>query len=118
MADRWPSLYQDSRGGLYFKVGMGTDPLTGWREPITGQGLATASATGRARREVLGLQDSGLVGPAPKLLTVNELLELTSTASTPTGRSEPRPGSTTGRTSAPTSRLWLGAGGPVRSGPG
>jgi hypothetical protein len=47
-------VYQDSRGGWYFKVSLGTDPLTGRREQITRRGFATASAAGRARREVLG----------------------------------------------------------------
>ena len=69
-------VYQDSRGGWYFKVSLGTDPLTGRREQITRRGFASASAAGRARREVLGRKDSGLVRPAPKLLTVNELLDL------------------------------------------
>jgi hypothetical protein len=68
-------VYQD-RGGWYFKVSLGADPLTGRREQITRRGFATASAAGRARREVLGRKDSGLVRPSPKLFTVDELLDL------------------------------------------
>jgi integrase len=76
MPTRPEGVYQDSHGGWYFKVSVGRDPLTGRREQITRRGFRTASEAGRARRDVLGRKDSGLVRPAPKLLTVNELLDL------------------------------------------
>jgi integrase len=69
-------VYQDSRGGWYFKVTVGRDPLTGRREQVTRRGFATATAAGRARRDVLAKCDSGQLRPAPKLLTVDELLDL------------------------------------------
>jgi integrase len=69
-------VYQDSGGGWYFKVTVGRDSLTGRREQITRRGFRTASEAARARREVLGRKDSGLVRPSPKLLTVNQLLDL------------------------------------------
>jgi len=75
MPTRPEGVYQDS-SGWYFKVTVGRDALTGRREQITRRGFRTASEAGRARREVLGRKDSGLVRPAPKLLTVNELLDL------------------------------------------
>jgi hypothetical protein len=76
MPTRPEGVYQDSHGGWYFKVTVGRDPLTGRREQITRRGFRTASEAGRARRDVLGRKDTGLVRPAPKLLTVNELLDL------------------------------------------
>jgi len=75
MPTRPEGVYQDS-SGWYFKVTVGRDALTGRREQITRRGFRTASEAGRARREVLGRKDSGLVRPALKLLTVNELLDL------------------------------------------
>ena len=76
MPTRPEGVYRDSGGGWYFKVTVGRDALTGRREQITRRGFRTASEAGRARREVLDRKDSGLVRPAPKLLTVNELLDL------------------------------------------
>ena len=75
MPTRPEGVYQDS-SGWYFKVTVGRDALTGRREQITRRGFRTVSEAGRARREVLGRKDSGLVRPALKLLTVNELLDL------------------------------------------
>ena len=68
-------VYQDA-GGWYFKVSLGRDPLTGRREQITRRGFRTAGEAGRARRDVLAQRDSGRLRAGPKLLTVNELLDL------------------------------------------
>ena len=76
MPARPEGVYQDSGGAWYFKVTVGRDPLTGRREQITRRGFRTATEAGRARREVLEKKDSGRIRPAPKLLTVDELLDL------------------------------------------
>lgn len=69
-------MYPDGRGGWYFKVSLGRDPLTGRRIQLTRRGFRTAAEAGRARRDVSGKVDAGLVGRAPSVLTVNELLDL------------------------------------------
>jgi integrase len=69
-------VYADGRGGWYFKVTLGRDPLTGKRVQITKRGFRTAAAAGRARRDVLGKVDTGQVRPSSKALTVDELLDL------------------------------------------
>lgn len=76
MPTRPEGVYQDSRGAWHFKVKVGRDPLTGRREQITRRGFRTASEAGRSRRDVLAQKDSGRIKPAPKLLTVGELLDL------------------------------------------
>jgi len=69
-------VYADDRGQWYFKVSLGEDALTGRREQITRRGYATASEAAKARRELIGKLDSGLVKPSAGVLTVNELLDL------------------------------------------
>jgi integrase len=69
-------VYSDSGGGWYFKVTLGSDPLSGKRVQITKRGYRSASEAGRARRELLGKLDDGLVRPSSKLLTVNDMLDL------------------------------------------
>ena len=64
------------RGQWYFKVSLGKDALTGRREQITRRGYATASEAAKARRELIGKLDAGLVKPSAVALTVNELLDL------------------------------------------
>ena len=69
-------VYADGRGAWYFKVTLGSDPLTGKRVQITKRGYRTAAEAARARREVLTKVDTGQVRPSSKVLTVNELLDL------------------------------------------
>jgi integrase len=69
-------VYADRRGQWYFKVSLGKDGLTGRREQITRRGYATASEAAKARRELIGKLDAGLVKPGAVALTVNELLDL------------------------------------------
>jgi integrase len=69
-------VYEDGRGGWYFKVTLGRDPLTGKRVQITQRGFRTAAQAGRARRDALAKIDTGQVRPSSNLLTVNELLDL------------------------------------------
>jgi len=69
-------VYADGRGGWYFKVTLGRDPVTGRRDQITRRGFRTAGEAGRARREVVTKLSAGLLKPSPGGLTVNELLDL------------------------------------------
>ncbi len=50
--------------------------MTGRREQITRRGFRTATEAGRARRELLGKVDQGLLRPTPGGTTVNELMDL------------------------------------------
>ncbi|MGA2530414.1 MAG: site-specific integrase [Acidimicrobiales bacterium] len=76
MPARPEGVYADSRGRWYFKVSFGKDALSGKREQITRRGYATASKAAKARRELIGKLDAGLVKPSAAALTVNELLDL------------------------------------------
>jgi integrase len=76
VAARPQGVYPDGPGGSYFKVSLGREPLTGHRVQLTRRGFRTAAEAGRARRDVTGKVDAGLVGRAPSVLTVNELLDL------------------------------------------
>ncbi len=76
MSARPEGVYLDARGGWYFKVSLGRDPLTGRRSQVTRRGFRTATEAGRARREVVGRVDAGLVRPSSSVLTINELLDL------------------------------------------
>ena len=76
MPARPEGVYQDARGGWYFKVTLGRNPLTGRRAQVTRRGFRTATEAGRARREVVGRVDAGLVRPSSTVITVNELLDL------------------------------------------
>lgn len=69
-------VYADGRGGWYFKLTLGADPLTGKRVQITKRGYRTAAEANRDRRELLAKVDAGQVRSSSKLLTVNELLDL------------------------------------------
>src|ERR1700674_2623921 len=69
-------VYGDGRGGWYFKVTLGRDPLTGRRGQITRRGFRTASEAGRARREVVAKAEAGLIRHTPGGLTVDDLLDL------------------------------------------
>lgn len=76
MPARPQGVYQDGRGGWYFKVSLGADPLTGKRVQVTKRGFRTATEAGRERRELLAKVDTGQVRPQSKPITVNELLDL------------------------------------------
>jgi hypothetical protein len=69
-------VYADGRGGWYFKVTLGRDPITAKRVQITKCGFRTAAEAARARREVLSKLDTAQVRPSSNILTVNELLDL------------------------------------------
>jgi integrase len=55
---------------------LGHDPLTGRRVQVTRRGFRTATEAGRARREIVGRVDAGLIRPSSAVLTINELLDL------------------------------------------
>ena len=76
MPARPQGVYPDGRGGWYFKVTLGADPLTGKRVQITKRGYRTARDANRERQDLMRKVDSGQVRPSSKLLTVNELLDL------------------------------------------
>jgi len=76
MPARPEGVYQDPKGGWYFKLSLGTDPLTGRRVQVTRRGFRTATEAGRARRELVTRADAGLVRPSSSLLSVDELLDL------------------------------------------
>lgn len=76
MPARPEGVYSDGRGGWYFKVTVGRDPLTGRRDQITRRGFRTASEAAKARRQVEAGIDSGRLKPSPAGMTVNELMEL------------------------------------------
>src|SRR5665213_2379565 len=69
-------VYPDARGQWYFKVTLGRDPLSSRREPITRRGFRTATEASKARRELLGKVDAGLVKPSRSGITIDELLDL------------------------------------------
>ncbi len=69
-------VYPDGRGGWYFKVTLGSDPLTGRRVQVTKRGYRTATEAARERRTLLTKADTGQVRASSKVLTVNELLDL------------------------------------------
>jgi integrase len=76
MPTRPAGVYPDGRGAWYLKVTLGRDPLTGHREQITRRGFRTAAEAGKARRELVAQVDRGQLKPAPRGMTVNELLDL------------------------------------------
>ena len=76
MPARPEGVYQDGRGGWYFKVTVGRDSLTGKRDQTTRHGFRTAAEAGRERRDVLAKVDRGQLAPSAAGLTVNELLDL------------------------------------------
>lgn len=68
-------VYQDGRGGWYFKATVGRDPLTGKRQQVTKRGFRTAGDALRARREVVARSEERGGPLAPASLTVNQLLD-------------------------------------------
>jgi hypothetical protein len=63
LAARPEGVYPDGRGGWYFKVSLGRDPLTGRRIQLTRRGFRTAAEAGRARRDVSGKAPAWSAGP-------------------------------------------------------
>jgi integrase len=76
VAARPEGVYPDGRGGWYFKVSLGREPLTGQRVQVTRRGFRTAAEAGRARRDMTGRVDAGLVSRRASTLTINDLLDL------------------------------------------
>ena len=76
MPARPEGVYSDGRGGWYFKITIGRDPLTGRRDQITRRGFRTASEAAKARLQVEAGIDTGRLKPSPAGMTVNELMEL------------------------------------------
>jgi integrase len=69
-------VYSDGRGGWYFKVTIGHDPITGKRDQITRRGFRTAAEAAKARRLIEAEVDSGRRKASPGGMTVNELMDL------------------------------------------
>ena len=71
---KYEGVYQDGRGGWYFKATLGRDALSAKRVQITKRGFTTAADAAKARREVMegGARPVAAMGP----LTVGELLDL------------------------------------------
>lgn len=74
---KYEGVYEDAKGGWYFKAWFGRDPLTGRKNQVTRRGFATAAAASRARRALL---DDVASGRAPKAssrmsMSVDELME-------------------------------------------
>jgi integrase len=76
MARRPEGVYPDGRGAWYFKVSLGRDALTGRRVQVTRRGFRTAAEAGRARREMTGRVDAGMVSRTSSSLKINDLLDL------------------------------------------
>jgi hypothetical protein len=72
MPARPEGVYADSRGQWYFKVTLGKDALTGRWEQITRHGYPTASEAAKARRELIGKLDAGLVKPGAVALSADQ----------------------------------------------
>lgn len=71
---KYESVYQDGRGGWYFKATLGRDPLSGKRVQLTRRGFVTAYDASLARRKVLegGARPVAAMSP----MTVEQLLDL------------------------------------------
>lgn len=70
---RYEGVYDDGRGGWYYKLSLGRDPATGRRVQVTKRGFRSAGEAARARK---AHQGSSARGPVPAALTVNDLLDL------------------------------------------
>lgn len=66
-------VYDDGRGGWYYKLTLGRDPTTGRRVQVTKRGFRSAGEAARARK---AQQGSGAMAAMPTALTVNDLLDL------------------------------------------
>jgi integrase len=74
---RYDGVYQDTKGGWYYKVWLGRDPLTGRQAQATRRGFRTATDAARARRQHLDDLDRGRhTRTAPAALTVDDLLDV------------------------------------------
>ena len=69
-------VYQDGKGGWYFKATLGTDPLTGKRVQITRRGFASAFEAQKARRLEMerGVDGKQKLSLGP--LSLNDLLDM------------------------------------------
>lgn len=76
MPARPEGVHPDGRGGWYFKVYFGRDPLTRKRNQVTRRGFTTAAAAARARRELIAQADAGSRGRRSSAMTLSELLDL------------------------------------------
>ena len=73
---KYEGVYQDAKGGWYFKVWLGRDPLTGKQAQLTKRGFRSASDAARARRKALDDAESlPKARTLPTTLTVDELLD-------------------------------------------
>ena len=79
-------VYADGRGGWYFKVKLGADPITGKQRQVTRRGFPSAAEAARARLDYLSTAAApkragvGAAAATPTStasdLTMNELLDL------------------------------------------
>lgn len=73
---KYEGVYQDAKGGWYFKVWLGRDPLTGKQAQMTKRGFRSASDAARARRKALDDAESlPKARTLPVTITVDELLD-------------------------------------------
>ena len=74
---RYEGVYQDSRGGWYYKAWSGYDPLTGKKNQTTQRGFATAADAAQARKVYLADVGAGRrpASSARSAMTVNELID-------------------------------------------
>jgi integrase len=74
---KYEGVYDDGRGGWYFKANFGRDPLTARKQQVTKRGFTTATAAARARRQYLDEVSGGRRAAVSSSTgyTVNELLD-------------------------------------------
>ncbi|MFN0028395.1 MAG: tyrosine-type recombinase/integrase [Acidimicrobiales bacterium] len=74
---RYEGVYQDSKGGWYYKAWSGYDPLTAKKNQTTQRGFATAADAARARKAYLADVDAGRrpAAAARTGMSVNELMD-------------------------------------------
>ena len=74
---KYEGVYDDGRGGWYFKANFGRDPLSGKKQQVTKRGFPTATAAARARRQYVDHVTGGrrAAVSASTGFTVNELLD-------------------------------------------
>lgn len=70
---KYEGVYDDGRGGWYFKATRGSDPVSGKRVQLTRRGFRSAAEASRARRQAL--QRPVSTSSAASLLTVDQLLD-------------------------------------------
>ena len=70
---RYEGVYDDGRGGWYYKLTLGRDPVTGRRVQLTKRGFRSAGEAARARK---ARQRCAAMPPRPVAPTVNDVLDL------------------------------------------